>query len=279
MAPRRVAGRLLALALAVGLVVSGCGGGSSSPSASDSANAAPPSAKGRAERTTGKSPPRGDASRHGRSHAHVDIPKGPPETGFTKKQRKEATVADIRLTSPVIHASTGSPGSIPRSYTCDGANTSPPLKWRGIPAGTAELALFVMNLQPVNGKLYFDWAVAGIDPASAGLEAGRLPKGAVVGRNSSGHTGYSICPAEGGAETYALALYALPKRLSPSGGFDPLALRARAMKLSRRAGLMAASYRRQRSQSHLSALGKRGIEMRHIKSSAHHSPRTNQTRR
>ncbi|MBX9812004.1 MAG: YbhB/YbcL family Raf kinase inhibitor-like protein, partial [Burkholderiales bacterium] len=34
-------------------------------------------------------------------------------------------------------------GAIPRQYTCQGADESPPLEWSGLPAGTKSLALIV----------------------------------------------------------------------------------------------------------------------------------------
>ena len=34
-------------------------------------------------------------------------------------------------------------GSIPKRYTCDGENISPPLAWAGVPPGTKSLALVV----------------------------------------------------------------------------------------------------------------------------------------
>ena len=33
--------------------------------------------------------------------------------------------------------------SIPKLYTCEGRNVSPPLAWDGVPAGTKSLALIV----------------------------------------------------------------------------------------------------------------------------------------
>jgi len=39
-----------------------------------------------------------------------------------------------------------------------------------------------MNSQPVQGKLFLDWAVAGSPPNLTSLEAGRLPAGAVLGQ-------------------------------------------------------------------------------------------------
>ncbi len=94
-----------------------------------------------------------------------------------------------------------------------------------------------MNVQPVQGKLFFDWAVTNIDPGLEGLEAGKLPKGAVVGQNSFGKQGYEICPQR--PETLIFALYALSQHLPAERGFDPHELRDRILKVSRDAGLLA----------------------------------------
>jgi phosphatidylethanolamine-binding protein (PEBP) family uncharacterized protein len=168
---------------------------------------------------------------------------GPEEPGITPEQRREATVASISLQSPSGRPSGGGPPALPAQYTCDGKNTSPALSWQGVPEGTAELVLFVMNTQPVAGKLFFDWAVAGLSPDLEEIEAGKLPKGAVVGRNSFGKTGYEICP-EGSSESYVFLLFALPKKLSPGQGFEPLALRKSVSEISSNAGLTALSYAR-----------------------------------
>jgi phosphatidylethanolamine-binding protein (PEBP) family uncharacterized protein len=171
----------------------------------------------------------------------VQLPKGEPEPEATPAEQAEATVADLSLGSPALGSSGEAP--LPATYTCDGSNTSPPLEWQGVPTGTAELVLFAMNTQPVGGKLFFDWAVAGLSPNLSGLEAGKLPGGAVQGKNSAGKVGYSICPQSGG-ETYVFALYALPKRLSPAKGFDPHALREAVLAQAGHAGLLAATYAR-----------------------------------
>ena len=113
-----------------------------------------------------------------------------------------------------------------------------------MPSGTAELVLFVLGIQPANEKLFFNWAIAGLDPSLGGLQSGLLPKGAISGRNGFGDDGYSICPAEGTAETYIFALYALPRRLSSHPGFDPQELREEVLQVSPNAGLMAVSYGR-----------------------------------
>ena len=151
-------------------------------------------------------------------------------------------MADISLETPSSPPSaTGGPQALSAQYTCDGKNTSPALRWQGVPGGTAELVLFAMNLRPVNETLFFDWAVAGLSPDLEEIPAGKLPEGAVVGRNSFGKTGYGICP-QGGEETYMFTLFALPKKLSPAQGFDPLALRKSVAGASGNVGLLALSY-------------------------------------
>jgi len=60
----------------------------------------------------------------------------------------------MTLASPSVHATGATTTDLPGRYTCDGPNTSPALRWKGTPADTAELALFAINLQPVDGKLF-----------------------------------------------------------------------------------------------------------------------------
>jgi phosphatidylethanolamine-binding protein (PEBP) family uncharacterized protein len=171
------------------------------------------------------------------------MPKGEPEPGITPQQRREATVASMRLDSPSVPPSSGGPGPLPVKYTCDGQSTSPALHWKGVPEGTAELVVLAMNLHPVRGKLFFDWAVGGLNPSLEEIKAGQLPKGAVTGRNSFGKVGYELCP-EGSGETYIFGLFAIPKKLSPSRGFDPLALRKEVAEAAGNVGLLAVSYTR-----------------------------------
>jgi phosphatidylethanolamine-binding protein (PEBP) family uncharacterized protein len=152
-----------------------------------------------------------------------------------------ATVADMTLQSPAIVSSGGEPGSLARTYTCDGADGWPAFEWSGVPAGTTELALYAMNVQPVEEKLFVDWAVAGIDPALERIEAGKLPKGVTVGTNGFGKRGYSLCP-EGRGEIYMFALYALPKRLGLDPGFDAREARSQILAVSGNVGLLPALY-------------------------------------
>lgn len=149
----------------------------------------------------------------------------------------------MSLQSPAIVASGGSLGRLAATYTCDDKDSWPALHWGGVPAGSAELALFVMNVQPVNEELFVDWAVAGLQPSLDEIKAGELPKGAIVGTNSFGKRGYSICP-QGGGEIYMFAVYALPQSISPAKGFDARELRQEVLDVSGNVGLLPAVYER-----------------------------------
>ena len=264
------AGLCLALAAAA-LLLCGCGGGSSEPaeagtqatdasagtaadspdsqgsSSAASGSGETPAARAAEEAASGgagipgAAPPGGGAgAKHG---PRIAAPKGPREPEPTPAEKANATVADMTLQSPALRNQ--QEGVLTYTYTCDGRDLSPALNWSGVPAGAKELILYVMNGQPVDGRLFFDWAVAGLDPATSGIEIGKLPPGAVEGTNSFGQRGYSICPAHGSAETYIFALFALPKALSPQKGFDPRPLREEILAVSRDVGLLTVAYARQ----------------------------------
>jgi hypothetical protein len=132
---------------------------------------------------------------------------------------------------------------LPAANTCDGQSTSPPLNWVNVPRGTKELALFMVEL-PIGAKASVAWAVTGLNPALHGIPAGKLPAGAVVGRNSSGQTSYSICPPKGSSKEYALLLYALPHRHPVKAGFNGSADIAKFAQATKAVGITSASYKR-----------------------------------
>ncbi|HEX7097014.1 MAG TPA: YbhB/YbcL family Raf kinase inhibitor-like protein [Acidimicrobiales bacterium] len=116
----------------------------------------------------------------------------------------------IKLTSPAFHDG----GGIPARYARDGADVPPPLRWSGIPAGTVELALVLVDPDAPSG-MFVHWIVAGLDPTLPGLDDGaRVPK--VEGRNSWGEIGYGgpQPPPHDPPHRYVFTLYALAE---PSG--------------------------------------------------------------
>lgn len=127
----------------------------------------------------------------------------------------------ITGSSPVLFRVSGEKlPRIPARYTCDGSNTTLPVRWGKLPAATKEVVLFLVHLGPT-GFLY-DWAVAGLYPDTHGIAAGKLPAGAVVGRSSTGHAAYSICPPKGKRVAYTAFLFGLPRHVPGKTGFGAL---------------------------------------------------------
>jgi phosphatidylethanolamine-binding protein (PEBP) family uncharacterized protein len=182
------------------------------------------------------------ASRHRLRQTLSSLSTAKRQHQLTPTQLSKLAIADIALSSPAFGAP-GTSATLPREHTCRGADRSPPLRWQGLPANTAELALFVLSVTPVNGQLFFDWAVTGLSPSLTGLKAGQLPVGAILGRNSYGQNAYSICPPAGKNEDYVFTLYALPQKIAASPGFDPATLRTQALQAARHSGLLIATYK------------------------------------
>jgi phosphatidylethanolamine-binding protein (PEBP) family uncharacterized protein len=135
----------------------------------------------------------------------------------TSKIRFNGHSATIDLSSTAVKEQT----VMPAEFTCDSTDMAPPLSWGAVPADTAELSVFLLQLaSSEKGKTEIVWAVTGIDPKLHELAAGKLPAGAVVGRNSAGHEKYSVCPPKGQSERYLFVLYALPKHLGAKRGFS-----------------------------------------------------------
>jgi Raf kinase inhibitor-like YbhB/YbcL family protein len=98
--------------------------------------------------------------------------------------------------------------AIPTRFSCRGAGVSPPLRWAGVPAGVAQLALVVDDPDAPRGT-YVHWVVYGLGADATGLEEGRLPAGARQGRNSAGDAAYAgPCPPSG-THHYRFTVYAL----------------------------------------------------------------------
>ena len=104
-------------------------------------------------------------------------------------------------------------GPIPHAHSCYGENTPPPLSWQGVPEGTEELAISLVEERPDGRSVH--WVVAGLDPAVAGLAGGTLPDGAVESTNDFAEVGwFGPCPDTDGVAELVFRLYALP---TPSG--------------------------------------------------------------
>lgn len=102
--------------------------------------------------------------------------------------------------------------SIPDKYTCVGLNVSPPLTIRGVPEGTASLAMIVHDPDAPHGD-YIHWTVWNINTDMDDIPEGWIPDDAVEGSNSAGRAQYmGPCPPSG-VHHYLFDLYALDTTL------------------------------------------------------------------
>jgi Raf kinase inhibitor-like YbhB/YbcL family protein len=111
---------------------------------------------------------------------------------------------------------------VPRRYTCDGENVSPPLSFAGVPPDTEELGLLVEDPDAPSGT-FVHWVAWGIDPAKAALAEGEAPSG--TGTNGFGRRGYAgPCPPRGAPHRYVFTVFALSRRpdLAPGASADDL---------------------------------------------------------
>ncbi len=122
------------------------------------------------------------------------------------------------LTSPAF--ATGA--AIPRKYTCDGEDASPPLAWSGAPQGTRGFAL-VMDDPDAPGGTWDHWVLYGLRADAVALPEGApavptLEGGVRQGKNSWGRVGYGgPCPPRG-VHRYFFKLYALDVALDLAPG-------------------------------------------------------------
>jgi Raf kinase inhibitor-like YbhB/YbcL family protein len=117
-----------------------------------------------------------------------------------------------------VHSPAFAPGAaIPGRFTCEGSNVPPPLRWSGIPAGTASVAL-VVDDPDAPGGTYTHWVVFNLPPAVSGIAGGRLPSGAAQALNSGNQAGYTgPCPPDG-THHYQFTIYAERRRLGLASG-------------------------------------------------------------
>ena len=125
-------------------------------------------------------------------------------------------------------------GSIPRPYTCQGKDISPPLEWSGVPEGTRSLALIVDDPDapdPAAPRMtWVHWLLYNLPPTASGLMEGvapdLLPEGTLEGVNDWHRTGYGgPCPPVG-RHRYFHKLYALDTLLPDLGRPDKPTLEA-----------------------------------------------------
>jgi hypothetical protein len=115
---------------------------------------------------------------------------------------------------------------IPKKYSGEGENVSPPISWSGIPEGAEEIALTCSDPDAPRPEPYVHWVLWGMPAEQDGLPEGQA-KNAQQGNNSAHSMGYTgPMPPEGhGTHHYEFRVMALDTNieLSPGASADDLA--------------------------------------------------------
>lgn len=145
--------------------------------------------------------------------AAVDTLATTTDSGPQSQQTRSAPKTMLIITSPAFAPN----GSIPSKYTCEGADTSPPLEWFGVPKDAQTLALIVDDPDAPDPakpqRVYVHWVVynipANITKLPENAAKAGLPSGAIQGLNDWKKETYGgPCPPIG-RHRYFFKLYAL----------------------------------------------------------------------
>ncbi len=149
-----------------------------------------------------------------------------PILAFIFHDIKSGVHADIKggteMAITITSSAFSDGGMIPKGYTCDGANISPPLTWSGVPTDSKSLALIVDDPDAPMGT-WVHWVLFNI-PANISELSHTVPStkvlenGAKHGINDFGRFDYGgPCPP-GGTHRYYFKLYALDTELTQEPG-------------------------------------------------------------
>jgi len=111
---------------------------------------------------------------------------------------------------------------IPRPYTCDGINISPPLEWSGVPKQAKTIAI-IADDPDAPGGTWVHWVLYNLPAENIGLVENvpateNLRAGGFQGKNDFGKLGYGgPCPPSG-MHGYLFKVYALDADLPLKAG-------------------------------------------------------------
>jgi Raf kinase inhibitor-like YbhB/YbcL family protein len=119
----------------------------------------------------------------------------------------------MRLTSPAFTEG----GEIPKQYTQDGRDLSPPLSWTDVPPGTRSLALIVDDPDAPDPaaplRTWVHWVVTDLPPETTGLAEGVTRVPGRIGLNDWDHAAWEGPLPPKGRHRYVFKLYALDRTL------------------------------------------------------------------
>lgn len=121
--------------------------------------------------------------------------------------------------------------TMPRDYTPDGRNLSPPLTWSGLPAGTKEIAVICEDPDAGNPPPFVHWVIYKIPATATGLPEGipidpAAPMPAGIAGAIQGVSGFrraiyrGPAPPPGKPHHYHFVVYALDADLGLKPGLN-----------------------------------------------------------
>jgi Raf kinase inhibitor-like YbhB/YbcL family protein len=183
--------------------------------------------------TTGPSAPPPSASRplDAGSSASPASPGGSPSPTVSAGVASPAPTPSppSAAPSPVLRLTSGAfadGAAIPRRYTCDGADVSPPLAWTGVPSAATAIVLLVDD---PDASGFIHWVVFDLDAGPDGRLADGASSGGGLhqGTNGFGTVGWGgPCPPSG-THHYRFRLLAIRRAVGLSGAPKAAAVLAR----------------------------------------------------
>ncbi len=140
------------------------------------------------------------------------LPPQPPSTPSPGNK------AEIKVVSVAFKE--GQP--IPRQYTCDGVNISPPLEWSGVPKTARTIAIIADDPDAPSGT-WVHWVLYNLPAENIGFVENlpateNLKAGGFQGKNDFGKIGYGgPCPPSG-SHRYVFKVYAVDAELTLKAG-------------------------------------------------------------
>ena len=129
----------------------------------------------------------------------------------------------------VMSATMAAGQAIPRDHSPDGRNESPPLAWRGVPAGTRQLAVLCEDHGAGNPPPWVHWIIYNIPASASGLPQGipfdssdPMPSGLESARQGNNGWGLAMyrgpAPPTGTVHEYEFTVLALDAELDLPAG-------------------------------------------------------------
>jgi Raf kinase inhibitor-like YbhB/YbcL family protein len=151
--------------------------------------------------------------------------------GLLSVRAAAQTPQTITVESPTLKADQ----PIPRDYTADGRNVSPPITWKGVPTATKQLAVVLQDPDAGNPPPFVHWVIYKIPPTAKGLPENvpfepDVPMPAEIAGAIQGVSGFrrpiyrGPAPPPGRVHHYHFVVYALDAGLDLKPGLNRVEL-------------------------------------------------------